>query len=262
MSEQVTLRYHDWTFRLLGREPRVSANAVRAIATWEVEQRIKLPGSVREWYSLDGMEDFLAMVCPEYRVVPLPQFLTSFARAARHTQNGPPQIMVFSPGVYLVLEGLDDPIITPVVRPLSKALADFAWERVLAGQPNLVVGTVFDRRMAEFGPPHLDFLLEALPQARCSWGHPSHIRFFRPGGWVQAWPQGDPLGAPCPAWYELWAETEEQLLRLYALLWPCHGAPVALWPRGLRYRCDAATSADFEARFRARFPGVEVLPER
>jgi hypothetical protein len=259
MSGQVTLRYHAWTFRLLGREPRVSADAVRTIENWDAQHGLKLPAAVREWYSLEGIEDILAAVCPGHRVIPLAQFLASFARVARHKQNGPPQPLVFSPwpasaapAVYLVLEGMDDPLITPVpgdwraARPLSKVLADLAWGKVTAGRPSLVAGSIIDSRTAEFGPPQFDFLLETFPQMKRSWSHPPSIRFFGPGTWVQVHPQGDPSDGPCPAFYNLWADMEEQLLDLYDLVWPCHGTPVQLSP------VDVAGYEDLVARFFAR----------
>src|SRR5262249_2159049 len=125
---------------------------------------------------------------------------------------------------------------------------------VTTALPHLTAHRMFEEYPnAEFGPPQSDFLAEAFPQMRCDSSDPSTLRFFRPGGWVQVWPQGDPSEASCPAGYELWAGTEAQLLDLYELLWPCHGPPVQLYP------ASGGDREQLEFRFLDRFPRAKVV---
>src|SRR5262245_45312296 len=127
MSEPIPLQYHTWTFRLLGREPRVSADAVRTIEQWEAQPGIKLPASVREWYSLEGIEEVLAAVWPENRVIPLARFLAAFAGGTpKRKRKGPPFVLLFGKrpasggcSIYLDRDGTDDPQVSGVEVPFS-----------------------------------------------------------------------------------------------------------------------------------------------
>ena len=51
------LKYHQATFDLLGREPHVSAPAVRLVEERERACRVAFPLSVREWYALQEAEE-------------------------------------------------------------------------------------------------------------------------------------------------------------------------------------------------------------
>jgi hypothetical protein len=49
------LKYHQTTFALLGKSPRLSRRAPKILEKRERELGFSLPASVREWYSLDGV---------------------------------------------------------------------------------------------------------------------------------------------------------------------------------------------------------------
>jgi hypothetical protein len=272
MSETVRLKYHDWLFRLLGHEPRVSADAVRTIKRWEAESRIKLPAALREWYALEGIEDALAVILPEHRIVPLPRLLETFASSIARQDRRRPRVLLFGkrPGttgwpIYLYPDGTDDPpfilAIYEEALPFSEGLADVAWSALTTDRPNLVAGAITDLDPpAEFGPAQFDFLGEAFPQMRRGSADPPTFRFSRPGAWVEVEPEGDPSHAPWPAVYSLWADTEEQLLGLYESLWPCHGVPVRLYPVDLEgYESSLTRLLD---RRPCRFSHMEVITRK
>ncbi len=56
MSKPMQLRYHQRTFELLREIPIVSKTNVRLIEEWEKQHKVTLPGAIREWYSLKGVE--------------------------------------------------------------------------------------------------------------------------------------------------------------------------------------------------------------
>ncbi len=60
MAELVPLTYHAQALRLLGQEPQVSGESVRAIEQCEADCGVTLPAAVREWYMLAGAEEMLA----------------------------------------------------------------------------------------------------------------------------------------------------------------------------------------------------------
>src|SRR4051794_34004567 len=51
---------HAWAFRVLGREPRIDPEAVRQIEECERACGRRLPATVREWYSFEGVRHALA----------------------------------------------------------------------------------------------------------------------------------------------------------------------------------------------------------
>jgi hypothetical protein len=59
MADRVSLEYHRKTFALLNEEPALSVSNLRKIERWEDRHGMRLPGAVREWYSLEGCEERL-----------------------------------------------------------------------------------------------------------------------------------------------------------------------------------------------------------
>jgi hypothetical protein len=266
MAEPVSLRYYEGVFRLLGRAPRLSADALRLIEGWEAGRGARLPAAVREWYALEGAAEVMAESYQGNRLRSLPEFLASYADAPEDQEaDDLPGAVFFEPWnantgfeAYLRPDGTDDPTVSvsPDLEevPFSWFIADAAWMAVAMWRSHIwVVGPSVQDYPAEFGPPQLDFLAEEF-EGRSRGGYePRSFRFFRPGAWVEVYARGDPEAGTCPAAYTLWAETDERLPDLYQSLWPCHGVPARLYPY------DPATRGDLVARFRARFPGAEVL---
>jgi uncharacterized protein (TIGR02996 family) len=56
MAGRVCLKYHRKTFALLNEKPVRSKENVRLIEKWEKRRGIRLPASVREWYSLEAAD--------------------------------------------------------------------------------------------------------------------------------------------------------------------------------------------------------------
>jgi hypothetical protein len=265
MAEPVLVRYYERVFRVLGREPRVSADALRVIERWEAEQGARLPAAVREWYALEGADEVMAASYSGNRLKPLAEFLASFAGAPSDQETDDlPGIVFFEPGgantgweVCLCPDGTDDPPVSlsPDLEevPFSGFIADSAWLAVTACRSYIyAAGRSTGQGAAEFGPPQLDFLTEEFGGLLRGAFHPRAFRFFRPGAWVEVSALGHPADGTCHATYTLWADTEERLLDLYQSVWPCHGVPVRLYPY------DPATRGAMAARFLARFPGAEV----
>jgi hypothetical protein len=260
MAEPVSLRYHARAWRLLGREPALSADAVRAIEECEARCGVRLPAAVREWYSLVGAVEVLAEHEAACGPASLDELLTAFAAAARGGRRATPPARFVFYGPWrqntgyeaeLDLTGPDDPPVfvhpdTPV-EPFSGHVLGLAWWKRTFDCSHLFV-------RAEFGPPDLDYLaehFEELPRLVAPDG--SHtLRFFGWRGRVEVVSQGDPSSAVCAASFTLAADDEERLLDVYGFVGACHGRPVHLVAIG------PTPDAALKARFRTRFPTAEV----
>jgi hypothetical protein len=153
MAESVPLQYHGPAFRLLGREPRVSADAVRAIEECEAACGVRLPAALREYYTLDGAELALAESNKACGPNSLAGILKGFAAAVASPPAGePPAICFFGPWrvntgyeSWVTLDGSDDPPVDAEgdsrKRPFSHYVADLAWWRsTLDDSPGILVG--------------------------------------------------------------------------------------------------------------------------
>jgi hypothetical protein len=67
----VKLKYHQATFLLLDEKPIISARAVKEIDRWEKRSGLKLPAALKEWYSLEGAEEWLQRIQKRFVAVPL-----------------------------------------------------------------------------------------------------------------------------------------------------------------------------------------------
>jgi hypothetical protein len=66
MPAQVNLNFHKQTFALLNEQPVISTTNLRKIEKWERQHGMKLPSSVREWYTIEGAEERLRVDHPEH----------------------------------------------------------------------------------------------------------------------------------------------------------------------------------------------------
>jgi hypothetical protein len=273
MADRDTSRYHSLMLRLLGLEPRVSAEAVRAIEECEARCGRRLPAAVREWYSLEGVVAALAQREGACGPALLTEFLSAFADPGTDpSPRGGRRLPFYGPWrvntgyqADVTLDGSDDPLVsggTADDQRFSPYVLDLAWWKTTYDCPHLVVhGREAKDHAAEFGPPQYDFFaerFEELPRAvGSSFGQrsgPEALRaflFFRPGQRVEVWVKGDPADAVRPASYTLAADTEDGLLDLYGFARPCHGVLVRLNP-------TTSPAGSFTARFLARFPDAEV----
>src|SRR5215831_11685055 len=95
MAGSVPLKYHALALRLLGRTPRVSAEAARAIEKCEARCGRRLPAAVREWYTLEGAQEALAEIHGSCGFNSLHVILKAFAAAVARPAPGEPDHLPF-----------------------------------------------------------------------------------------------------------------------------------------------------------------------
>jgi hypothetical protein len=252
MSKRIELKYHTPVFRVLGREPVVSPEAVRAIEECEATCRTRLPAAVREWYSLEGVEQLLAEHSGACGPTSLAYLLEQFVRArARPRVQKPACITIFTAWrantgweADLVLTGEDDPPVDadaePSQIPSSHYILNMAWWRqTFNDQPSAIHGHDRKADPAVCGPEQLAFLrerFEELPRDRIAWFNlpprtlvpgqrAQTFRFIKPGWYVEVNTDGDPSTGLRPAVYCLTADTKEELQCLDEMLRPCRERP-------------------------------------
>jgi hypothetical protein len=275
VAKATSLKYHAQALRLLGREPERSAKAVLAVRACEEVCGIRLPAAVREWYTLKGAVEMLAAQDGACGPNSLEGLLDAFVTVAS-TPKGrpPPRIQFYGPwrtntgyDADLVLNGSDDPPIIdsePTKKLFSKYVLDMAWwKTTMDGAPGIhIAGQDWWDFAARCGPTHLTFFTdqfeelprEAHPYLTWAAGRPDLLgfRFFREGWRVAVATKGDPLAGDQPAAYDLHADTEEELFRLYKFVRLCHGVPLHLPPS------KPTPNEDMKVRFLTRFPSAEV----
>jgi hypothetical protein len=296
MDHEHRLQYHAHSFRLLGYEPCLSAEAVQAIARFEADHGVRLPGAVREFYTYEG--DKLRLGCPGrdgWCIVSLDDLLSDIAGLDSWVYSswrnfympGEPadqgeKVALTVPvcilshlfcnmdyQVDLIPDDPDDPWVEPNMDldppgPFSSFVRTLAWDRITPRALHILTGRWSNPDSAvRCGPLHLDFLLEAfegLPNIRHGPVEPGLFTFgfFRPGRRVEVKASGDPRLALCPAEYRLFADDEEGLLEHYSLLWPCYGGPIVIRLQN-GWNDDPARLAALQAKFSIRFPGVPVV---
>ena len=275
------MKYHGLTFRLIGREPRLSVEAVATIENCEAACGNKLPEAVREWYSLEGIDEVLMQqerACGPHR---LASFLDGFEAAAAAGPSGS-RVAFYGPlevntgyEAAIALDGSDDPRVETDPPGPTQTFSEFvlstAWWRLTLDSRHITAfGRGGDYFGAEAGSRELDFLtgqFEELPReidAEFNFSHrprpePFEVRvyrFFRSGQRVEVQAEGDMSTSDRPASFILAADSDELLIELYRAVWPCHGRLLRLGPS------EIADHRAFKARFRSRFPEAVVFEDR
>lgn len=271
------LQYHAQTMELLGREPVFSPTAQQAIEKCEAQCGRKLPGAVREWYSLTDIEGVLDDAEEENRTRRIDEFLEDFASDDCQRDGS-----VYFSGAFnantgckdvIILDGSDDPpvdenYLEPERPPFSEYVQRAAWWNLVCEVPS--AATVVPEHeaspyVAECGPPHLDFLIATfaeLPRTvmhfddHKSLGAHDHwnLRFYGRGQRLELMTAGDPTTGVRPARYELSADTFDRLLDLYECVWPAHGVRLSV------SRVAEMDSREVEEAFRRRVPDVTFNP--
>lgn len=293
MIEEITtgdnfpLRFHNAAFRILGVNPCIEPSVVDAIERKEKEIGARLPASVREFFIHGGGK--LRLGYGNYwRVADLDCFLEEFTvpdwaidekqgiRIDELLCNCDAQVE-FAP------DGTNDPLvfddITGCIRPMpfSALIYDLACQK--ADPDSLLTGlylftcawSTSDAPMA-FGLLNRDFLQENFDalngrgtfeywSPRRSY-RPSRERlacdFFRSPWRVQVESDVEPSLAGLRTTFRLFADSDEELLKLYSFLWPNGSGPVFA-PRiagltGIRPSLLAT-------EFRKQFPTVSILDD-
>ncbi|QEH32281.1 Leucine Rich repeats (2 copies) [Aquisphaera giovannonii] len=101
------LRYHRPTFDLLGEAPKSSKAAAAAVAARERELGISFPASVREWYSLQGVDDLMKKASGLGPFRPIAEL--GSPREVAHGMIGVQDECQGVAAWYICLDGSDDP---------------------------------------------------------------------------------------------------------------------------------------------------------
>ena len=145
------LKYHNMTFRLLGEEPLISEEAIQKMDKWEAEHGVTLPTSVREWYSLEGVDNFLTPQNESCGPVSLDFFLQDFIESIHESKRIGPACSCFfgSRNVntghngYVVFDGSDDPPISSEVgddiSKFSAYVFALCWWVISENSPSLQI---------------------------------------------------------------------------------------------------------------------------
>jgi hypothetical protein len=160
------LKFHRQAFALLGHRPLLSPARITAIERWEKRWGLRLPASLKEYYSLE--------VLPDGTTIRVANVLRYSGRAFRRNQEAsrPRWGWASQSGawLYLLLDGSEDPPVfveetgdRPDARvgTFSKHIFDDCWfekTQSLWSDPPLVA------EEAHFGPGELDYLGERFDE--------------------------------------------------------------------------------------------------
>jgi hypothetical protein len=281
------LIYHSVACQLLGVKPTVSLAAVKAIEEAEQKAKLKLPASIREWYSLKASDVMSHSLTRDH-------VLKAFRKTANQAKKGPYQLLITldeeHDGGYAITmkPGDDDPEVVCVYESVShgqEIWGDFeqggvfsqfilgeAYKSSTEGLPKLTVlhgryrPPITIQEKVKAGPPHIDFVLENGFEH--VWRHRETDHgggeycfvngFVGPRGRVCISTLADPWKKFSGAMWELAAKKEEDLFALYELLWPMHGFTVIVQARPMPLQTSEARSQKMKTRFLKRFPTAKV----
>jgi hypothetical protein len=250
-EEPVRLKYHQATFDMLGETPAASAAALDTISAWEKRHRAKLPGSLREWYSLETAER-MGTDEPDgkwwFTPAPLEELLQEWAwrrRGGKGKKSSSVQIcrVVDERAEYAHLDGSEDPLVYgPEDDSPMGTFSEFLFHRLWEALPELrPVVKSFSLAATEpaFGGMELDFLTDHFPEgprevafagkpemANPFTGQPMKVYpfrfyFFEPAGRVRVCCQADPARGEAEAKWEIDAPSKKALVQTAARVWGC-----------------------------------------
>jgi hypothetical protein len=239
MAERIKLRYHEATFRLLGEEPVLSPTAVGEIEAAERRCGRRLPLSVREWYSLEGVDTRLHEPVHRRRNVfcSVRQVLRWFEAWPQPHSWEEQYVLVRTEDIShaFLPDGSDDPPIyvdhDDGVWQFSQAHFTefvFGWALYKKTRPYVLTKSE-DARIclqaadSSFGPMELDFLKENYDEGPVCACHPNprfHC-FFSTDTWIHVSASLQPYTLE-PFWsWQIIAASEEALYQAARKVWPC-----------------------------------------
>jgi hypothetical protein len=221
-EEPVRLKYHQATFEMLGEKPVASAEAVDKITAWERRHRTTLPGSLREWYSLETAERMWTYE-PDgkwwFTPAPLEELLQRLAwlrRGRKGKRSLSLQICRLEDerADYAHLDGAEDPLVygpeddspqgtfseflfhrlweaLPEIRPVVKRFSLAATEPAFSGMELDFLADHFQEGQREVlfeGKPEMVNPFTGQPMKV----YPFRFYFFEPAGRVRVCCQADP----------------------------------------------------------------------
>jgi hypothetical protein len=247
----VRLKYHQATFDMLGETPAVSAAALAKITAWERRHRAKLPGSLREWYSLEtaGREWTYEPVDKWwFTPAPLEELLQRIAWQRRRRKGKRSLSLEIcrledERADYAHLDGSEDPLVYgPEDDSPMGTFSEFLFHRLWEALPEFrPVVKRFSLAATEpaFSGMELDFLTdhfqegprEVAFQGKCEMinpftgqpmkTYPFRFYFFHPGGRVRVCCQADPARAETEADWRIDAPSKKELVQTVTRVWPC-----------------------------------------
>jgi len=235
VNEPTPLKYHAAAFRVLGRTPRVSEEALQLIERREAETGLRFPASVREWYSLEGAAELLADNCEESDPVPLDQL-----GSQEEAELGWLRVMSDRDGVaswYVRLDGSDDPPVdvcdddaqppfdlteSPWSSCFSVYVYDLVSSAAVGGRRLGLQLNAKDERPDESDLARLRARMEEGPRTEGDVVRLTTYRFFNADGLVtfQDDPAEDGEGETSLGDWTVQGRTPEGLYNLCTLVWP------------------------------------------
>jgi hypothetical protein len=247
----VRLKYHQATFDMLGEKPVVSAEAVRKIAAWERRHRARLPGSLREWYSLEWAErKWTYEPLDYYEWVPAPldeilQGLTVLRQGRKKSKSARLLIgrLDDEPMYFARLNGAADPAVFIGDERCSRGtLSVFLFRMMWQALPELrpaVKKCCLTATELAFSGMELDFLIDHFqegPREIAFRGrteminpftgqpmklYPFRFCFYDRVGRVGIGCQADPAKGETEATWRIDARSKKALAVIAARVWPC-----------------------------------------
>jgi hypothetical protein len=236
---------------MLGEKPVVSAEAVDKITTWERQHRAKLPGSLREWYSLEwaGRKlTFEPMEAGEWGPISLDELLHAMAalRSGRKKHRSPRLLIGLvddEPMYFARLGGAADPPVFASGERLSRGpLSVFLFRMMWGALPELrpaLKNCCLAATEPAFSGMELDFLIDHFqegPREIAFRGrteminpftgqamklYPYRFYFYSRGGRVRVCCQADPARGETEAAWQIDARSKKALAQTAARVWPC-----------------------------------------
>jgi hypothetical protein len=232
VNDPIQRTYHSAVFRVLGRTPRVSQEALRLIERREEETGLRFPASVREWYSLEGAVELLTDNCEESDPVPLEQL-----GSAEEARLGWLHVMSDREAVaswYVRLDGSDDPPVdvadefkwppfdlteTPWSSTFSVYVYDLVSSAAVGGRRLGLQLDAKDRRPDGSDLARLRARMEERPRTEGDAVRLTTYRFYNADGLVTF--QADPAEDEASRGdWTVQGRTAEGLYNLCTLVWP------------------------------------------
>ncbi len=179
MSGPLKLKYHQATFDMLGREPILSEQAIAEIEKWERRTKRKLPGAIKEWYSLQFAQELVTFSHEFRELRSCSVILKDIEEQDRKPDKARMVAFAYEVDAALCVR-LDGPANPPVLsrwddseevakgrlfssvqRLFSEVLFQWLWSHSGGADPCLSgYGGELEASEVPFGPGELDFILE------------------------------------------------------------------------------------------------------
>jgi hypothetical protein len=228
MNQEVKLKYHHATFDLIGEKPVFSDRNIALLEELEAKRNIKLPASVKEWYSLKKAEEILRQYSNDDHI----RSVVEFGNSEQYLLG---EFDLLSEGLLVLmvenqstctwavkLDNSDDP---PVLLTLDDLRPKSHWEINTDNFSTFVYTQVWDFKgiysecnvqgeSKSLSEAELRFLKENFTEGPQTYGYPGMFcyRFQRGDKGILITELEDMVKDA--SWWVLWAESEESLLEL------------------------------------------------